>query len=129
MKSIRQVPGFCFLGMVVFVMVPGGFRSVPDTRRNMFFAQQKRSRDFTPGEITILHDLECGEIPVVFRIQAWSPRCPNEGSRGGSESRLQEGGWPWPPNVRQGARDVGLAPPGEPQHLEVESVFAACSDP
>jgi len=64
MKSIRQVPGFCFLGMVVFVMVPGGFRSVPDTRRNMFFAQQKRSRDFTPGEITILHDLEYGETPL-----------------------------------------------------------------
>jgi hypothetical protein len=54
LNSMRRVPGFGVLGIVFFVVVPGGFRSVPDTRRNMFFAQQKRSRDFTPGEITML---------------------------------------------------------------------------
>jgi hypothetical protein len=45
--STRRVPGTVMAGMVSFDELPGGFRSVPDTRRNKFFAQQKRSCDFS----------------------------------------------------------------------------------
>ncbi len=92
LNSMRRVPGFGVLGMVVFVVVPGGFRSVPVTRRNMFFAQQKRSRDFTPGEITMLCYGGRGKFPGFQGPCMGVVGCPNAGSEGGSRSRLPEGG-------------------------------------